>query len=193
MAELTPMTELEAVNAMLTMIGEQPVISIPGSGISEAALAANKLHTVSRRIQKKGLHCNTEERYPLIPDISGFMQYPTNVLQMDASNSGVDVVRRGTKFYDRYNHTFVFTVNELLVDVTWFLDFEDLPEYVREYIGIEAALEFQKEVFGSETINRLHQDRLTEAKAEFIRHEARTDDRTMLHAPGVYDVVNRIV
>jgi len=61
-------TELEAVNICLSVIGEQPVDSVPESGISKATLARDILYELSREVQLEGLACNTDTEYELTPD-----------------------------------------------------------------------------------------------------------------------------
>ena len=52
-------TELEAVNIMLSSIGEAPVNSL-SSGLVDAELAQTTLHNVSREVQAAGWSFNTE-------------------------------------------------------------------------------------------------------------------------------------
>jgi len=61
-------TELEAVNICLGVIGEQPVDSVPESGISKATLARDILYELSREVQLEGLACNTDTEYELTPN-----------------------------------------------------------------------------------------------------------------------------
>ncbi len=49
----TPTTELQAVNIMLALIGEQPVSTLESS-YTEALLARTELQNTSRAVQKKG-------------------------------------------------------------------------------------------------------------------------------------------
>jgi hypothetical protein len=191
MAVYAPMTELEAVNLMLDTIGEQPVSLIPTSGISEAVLAYNSLHRTSRKVQGRGLHCNTEYNYILTADIDGKFNYPTDALFIDATDSTVDVARRQNVLYDLTNHTDVFTTTTLSVTLIKFLPFEDLPEHVREYITIKASRNFQKHVLGSWELHKMTAEDETEATANFMSIEYDADDTTFLSSPGVFDVINR--
>ena len=67
MTTYAPISELEAVNLMLEVIGEQPVNSIE-SGVSLANQAQRLLHETSREVQTIGLNCNTESEYQLSLD-----------------------------------------------------------------------------------------------------------------------------
>ena len=57
---LSPTTKLEAVNTMLTSIGEQPVQTDDFAGLSDAAIAAQILDNVSRAVQSRGWIFNTD-------------------------------------------------------------------------------------------------------------------------------------
>lgn len=191
MAVYTPMTELEAVNMMLDVIGEQPVTSIPTSGISEAVLAFNSLHRMSRKVQGRGLHCNTEYDYELTADIDGHFNFPTDALYLDASDANVNVTRRGDVLYDLDNHTDVFTITTLAVELIRFLPFEDLPDHVREYIAVKASRNFQKHVLGSPDLHRLTKEDEEEATTNFLSIEYDAEDTTFLSSPDTFAVINR--
>ena len=188
----TPTSELEAVNIMLSLIGEQPVNTFEG-GYSEALLARKALHTASRAVQKKGLQCNLEEDYTLNPTIDGYYMVPPNCLKINPSQVGLDVVWRGDKLYDRYEHTYVFTTTSMDVDLVFFLPFTDLPEAIRFYITIRAARRFAEDVIGSTDIVGYTEDDEYHALVAMEADEADMDDSTLLYNPDVYKTLNRRV
>ena len=57
---LTPMSELEAVNLLLSAIGEAAVSSLETATTVEVTQAKNLLSNVNRAAQQKGWHFNTE-------------------------------------------------------------------------------------------------------------------------------------
>lgn len=64
---LQPTTELEAVNAMLSAIGEAPISGDPAvSPLSSVAMALNILRDVTREVQMMGWRFNTEFGYELV-------------------------------------------------------------------------------------------------------------------------------
>ncbi len=176
---------LEAVNAVLATIGELPVSSIPTSGFSEAVLARDTILEVSREVQSIGLHCNTDYKYKLTPDISGFIVLPPGVLKIDASYRYNDVTQRDGKLYNREDHTFVFT-EPIEVDIVWELEFEDLPETVRRYIVIRASRLFQKRVVGSDVLHVLSEEDERRAFATVMAEEVLNEDANILEGPLVY-------
>jgi len=188
---LTPTTELDAVNTCLEIIGEQPVNIIPTSGVTEATVAYNVLTRISREIQKKELHCNTEENYPLNANTEGYFVLPKNVLRVDAMDQYLDVVQRGNRLYDKKNHTFTFNQKTMLVEIVFFLPFEELPEHVRHYIAVRAARVFQRNYLGSDLINGMSGEDEQKALINFERDEGLTDDRTFLQTSTPSAVLQR--
>jgi hypothetical protein len=161
---LTPSTELDAVNQMLGMIGELPVDTIEDSGVSEAGIALTTLRSHSKAVQYRGLHCNTEENFPLPLNSDGTITVPTNATVLSCTDGSLDVTQRGTKLYDRYAHSYTF-VNTVYVDIVMLLDFEDLPEDARLYIALRAGRDFIKDQIGSDTLVKLSQECEMEALA----------------------------
>jgi hypothetical protein len=60
MTKPTSMTELEAVNVLLTTIGEAPVNTLTGNQVTDVTVAKQVLLEISREIQSQGWHFNTE-------------------------------------------------------------------------------------------------------------------------------------
>lgn len=186
---LVPTTELEAVNLMLSTIGEAPVNDLSDSGLGDVSAASTRLHSVSRKVQTEGWHFNTEIDYPLSPTIDGYLLVPANTLRVDTTKEygDKDVTLRGSRLYDRKEHTYVFT-DTLKVELVVFLAFTDLPEAARNYIAIKAAREFQTSVLGSEQLESFTQDDEMEARALMLDAELETADHNMLN--GSYSVAN---
>jgi hypothetical protein len=64
---MIPASELEAVNAMLSAVGEAPVASLTGTLPTNVTLARNLLTRTSREVQGKGWRFNTEFGYEIAP------------------------------------------------------------------------------------------------------------------------------
>lgn len=182
MPSLVPTTELDAVNEMLSVIGESPVNSLSGSLPQDAALAQNLLHRVSREVQTEGWWFNEERDYELIPDGDGYINLPSDALFCDVDpsreHSARDVVWRGTRLYDRIDQTYVFT-SSLKTELIRFLAFEDLPEAARWYITVKAARKFQDRVQGSPQDHAYTEMDEIRALALLRRSDARSGDYTI--------------
>lgn len=150
----TPTTELEAVNVMLAVIGESPINSLNSPAVADAVTAQAVLSEISRTVQSVGWHFNTEEGFTLTPTVfDKEILVPANCLRVTTSgpDRGIDVVQRGTRLYDRQNHTYKFE-KSLTVDMVLLLPFNELPETARYYITIRSARTFQARTVGSEAL-----------------------------------------
>lgn len=186
----TPLSELDAVNAMLEVIGQQPVNTLETSGVTDATIARGILHNTSRAVQGLGLHCNTEYNYTLSPDVDGYVQLPSNTLKVDPSDRTQDYVLRGAKLYNLKDHTFVFT-EDVDVDITFFLAFTDLSQPARDYITIRSARRFARRVLGSDTLDTLTAEEEQQAKATLMAEDADVGDYSIFDNYSVARVVQR--
>lgn len=188
---MAPTTELEAVNYMLALIGEQPVTTLETDGLSEASLAKGLLHNTSRAVQAKGLHFNSESDYPLVPNSEGHVVLPANALKADATDPFVDVCQRGNQMYDRTNHTDVFS-SMLYADIVFFFEWELVPQVVRDYILIKASRQFVM-VWGGETTFRLTEDDERRAYSLMESTELENADYNIFNSYAAARVINRRV
>ena len=184
---LSPTTELEAINAMLSTIGESPVNTVEDTGNVDVVIARQILQSVSREVQARGWHFNTEKNYNITPDSEGYLVLPNTVLKADTvyPDDSKDVVVRGSKLYDRENHTYVFT-DAVKVDMTVLLTFDELPEVARNYVTIRASRIFQERVVGSDTLQAFNSQDEARAMVSLMEYEADTADLNILS--GNYSV-----
>ena len=154
MQPLASLTELEAINIMLSTIGESPISSLSAEQSTvDVGIAQSVLREVSIQVQEEGWQFNTEINWLMAPTASGEILIPKNCIQIDTVGNDVhvDVAMRGNRLYDRVNHTFIFT-KSLAVDMVLLLAFTDLPQAARHYINVRAARVFQQRVVGSDTL-----------------------------------------
>jgi hypothetical protein len=173
---------LEAVNRVLQMMGEAPVNSLNGQ-YGLALQAQDSLNDVSRKLQSEGWSFNTDREKLLQRNAS------TNQIAVGPNISRVvidayrypalDVVQRGGKLYDRYNNTYVFD-EDLYVDMTIILEWEELPEHARQYITIKAGRQLQEAILGSVDLTKINLTAEMEAKALFLDEETVVSDHSML-------------
>jgi len=189
MATLT--SKLDAVNTMLGYVTEAPVNSIANTTSlpPSAALAKGVIDEVSREVQQDGWHFNTAQDYKLEANASNKFVLPDNVLQVDTVDTTYDVVQRGTTLFDRKNYTDVFTEDELKVNITFLLEYEELPEQARRYIALKASRMFANRLVGSREIEALIYRDEIRAKAAMEEAEGNNSDRTIFDN---YDTATRI-
>nr|BDD44390.1 hypothetical protein 6 [Deltaproteobacteria bacterium] len=186
------MSELEAINEMLSLIGEQPVNSLDDTAsVSFASLARKTLNRVSRQVQTSGLHCNTEYNYELTPDVDGYVNLPNNTMRVDASAIANDYIQRGMKLYDKDNHTYIFTNSSIELDIIFFLEWELLPQVVRDYIWIVAARAFVAKTRPSETLDGLTQDDQDAAFINFQNAELENGDYNIHNNYSASNIIGR--
>lgn len=174
-------TELSAINTMLAAAGESPVSSLSDSGLADVAEAKATLDEQSRLVQTAGWAFNTEYEYPLVPDTFGFITLPQNTLKADADTTftQVDTVQRGLRFYDRKNHTYVFT-ESLKGTIVFLLPFDELPQSARQYVTIKAARTYQARVLGSDTQHKFSAEDEGSAMVAMQTAELEAGDYNML-------------
>lgn len=190
---LAPTTELEAVNEMLRSIGETPVNSLENLQVIDASIALSTLRGVSREVQAKGWHFNTEDNYPLALDEDGYVQLPANTLRVDTvyTSASVDAIQRGTRLYDKVNHTYVFDTAPT-VELVLMLAFDEMPESARQYIFMRAARRFQDRVVGSDVLHQFQANDEFMALALLETAESNTADHNILTGTwGVFKTIHR--
>lgn len=180
---LTPTSELEAINTILSVIGESPISSLSEvSSVADAVTAQSILSEVSRQVQTKGWHFNTEKDFELTPDtFNKEIVIPSNALRVDSMGDDreVDVVQRGHRLYDRVKHTFSFS-KSLKCHLVVLLPFTDLPQAARHYITVKAARIFQSRTVGSEALYQFTSVDERDALLDLKRSEGITGDYNIL-------------
>lgn len=187
-------TELDAVNIVLDNIGETAVNTLTGSLPIDASKARSVLAEVSRSVQTKGWHFNTEYR-TMPPNGDGEIVFGSDVVKADTygSSSTINVVLRGRKLFNRNEgeNTTVFTDNVKVV-VVKLLDFADLPEAARYFITIRAARIHQQRSLGAESISGFNAQDESIAWTQLRAHDEEQADHNMLTGSGVVnDIVQR--
>lgn len=101
----SPTSKLEAVNVMMTAIGETPVNTITSATTTDVSIAITILDNVSREVQSVGWHFNSDTDYQLTPNSSSQVELPSNCLRIDTSGTSQhnDYVERSRKLWDRKN------------------------------------------------------------------------------------------
>lgn len=194
MATLTPTTELEAVNLLLSTIGEAPVSTLETTGLADVARARDFIHTTSRAVQVRGRHFNTEEEYPLAPTMDQEIVLPFNTLSVRpaARSAWRNVTQRGSRLYDITNQTYTFT-DKIYVRLVLFLAFEELPEAARWYIAVSAARRFQAHVMGSDTLFKFSEYDERLAEAMFLSDEADRANLNILSSEPGLSILDRSI
>ena len=143
-------TLLEAVNTVLSAIGEQPVTTYTSTGNADVEAAVAILAEVSREVQMEGWHFNTEKEVTYTPS-GGEIAFATNVYWVEPTLPSADrlTIRTG-KLYNlsTQSHTFTSAIdlNQIVI-----LEWTDLPEVARRFITIRAARVFTDRYLPNQT------------------------------------------
>lgn len=175
-------TELDAVNQILSSVGQAPVTTLDLQN-PEVAIVLNTLREVNRMVQAEGWTFNTERHYELTPDtLTGEIVFPFNALSIDTNRQShyadYDPVRRDGKLYDRYNHTFVWT-KPIDADIIWYFDFTDIPPAIQQYITARAARLCAVKMVGDRELNVLLSEQEEMTRAFATEYECQQGDYTM--------------
>lgn len=201
---LSSTTELDAVNTMLSAVGEPPVANLLGQTNADAAIAQNILTEISREVQSMGWHFNTQTEVTFSPDVNGEINLAGDIVRVDVdprvkrtgvSNSLVnnddrDITQRGTRLFDRTNNTFIFS-KDVVVSVIYLFDFTELPEAARRYITVRAARIFQDRMVGSQKHHSFAQRDEMRALALLKEFEMDTSDPTIFDNVDTLRIINR--
>lgn len=175
-------TELEAVNIMLAAIQEAPVSTLAEDTLEDAQIALSMLRQVTKEVQTKSYHFNTDYDYPLTVDANNKIPIPNTAAFVDPEPSeDRDLVNRGGFFWDRENKTFTFAPGTTVkCRIVWMLDYEDLPMAFRTYVAMEAANRFGKYQMGDEATSKFTEEDLARALSVATADDLRRADLNML-------------
>ena len=184
-------SKLDAVNTMLSSIGEAPVSSL-SSGLIEAEIAESILNTIDREVQSMGWHFNTELNKSFAQTPAGEILLPADILRADATlkANAPNLVQRGLKMYDRVNHTFIVGTNADL-DVVVQLVFDDLPEVAKRYIVLRATRIFQDRVVGSNTLHDFQEKDEQQALVQLKDFDKAADDHNIFDNYDTFSIIDR--
>jgi len=172
-------SELQAINILLSTIGEAPVASLEDAGLSDVAIAITTLGEQSRRVQAKGYDFNTDLDYDLALDIDSKCPVPVNALRID-NVDGQSLVQRAGFLWDRTDNTYILS-QAPRCDIVRYFDFENLPESARYYITLKAARVFQRRMLGDDSIEVFNEKDESEARADMEDAQMSSRDTNMLN------------
>lgn len=150
-------TLLDAVNVLLTNIGEMPVDSLQNQQIQDARVAERTLLEFAKEGQLRGWGWNTEVAYPFdVDSITGEVRVPTSVVKWNVDPYQLDgrFVLRGSRVYDKKNRTFAIDPIDapIQADVIWLLSWDESPEAFNRWTTIRSARVFASRMLGSDSL-----------------------------------------
>lgn len=174
-------TELDAVNQILSSVGQAPVTTLDLQN-PEVAIVTNTLREVNRMVQADGWIFNSEKGIKLTPNSSTKkILLPLDVLQVDCNETQrnrYNIVRRNGGIYDRLGHTDVFE-EPLIVDIIYLFSFSDVPAAIQAYIVARAARMCTVKMVGDAQLNKLLAEQEGITRASAIEYECSQGDYSM--------------
>jgi hypothetical protein len=178
---MTRTTFLEAVNRVLQMMGEAPVNSLNGQ-LGLAQQAQDILRDISRKVQSEGWSFNTDYERTLPRNQDFEIPVGVNVSHVEVDPylfPELDVVQRGDRLYDRRANSYAFDY-DLKANVTYILEWEELPEHARQFIVAKGGRMLQEAILGDASLSQVNMAAEMEAKSLFLEEETRLSDHSML-------------
>lgn len=180
------MSELEAVNQMLAVTGDSPVQTLEDDYL-QAKLCQQVLARVSRKVQTEGWWFNEEEDVVLAPNSFGKIVLPFNYAEVTIKDVAGTVVQRGSELYDKQNRTTIFT-QSVIADAVIILDWEQLPQVMREYITDVACVQYNREFYGAQDIKQELMMNLQASKTAAAKADLEAREVNMLRTARVNNI-----
>jgi hypothetical protein len=187
-------TRIEAINTMLSVIGEPPINTLTGVNRADVLIADSILDEVSREVQAEGWHFNTDDNVPFVPDASGYISIPENVIRIDMTDEvyGKDLVARDGKIFNKATLSDVWpSTTTLRCSVVYLFEFDSIPQAARHYITIRAARIFNDRVVGDKTHHDYTANDEFKALITLKEYEGETGDYTMFDNYTIGAIVDR--
>lgn len=184
-----PLTNLQALNQMLTSVGETAVLTIV-AGASDTTNAQTILDAETAKVLVRGWHCNTDEAVTLNPDVSGRIAVPADALQIDPTDTRLDYTQRAGFIWDREGNTNVIG-KPVEFRIIRSLPFESLPFALQQRIVAQATLKYQRAYVGSQQLDAFNREELLSAHAEAEDAEVEGDDYNILDNADVARIAYR--
>ncbi|MBS5519650.1 MAG: hypothetical protein KHX13_04875 [Acidaminococcus intestini] len=186
---LGTLSELDAINIILSSVGNDLVNSLDDEVDVDIANAKNILELTSRNIQRKGWDFNTY-RYTMYPDVYTKKILWDNRIIKFSSEDGNTYAKRGNYLYNMSNQTDEYD-REVVLTAIMALDFEDLPDCFKSYIAARAAIDFQSRYFGDQQVSQDLQYNMQEAYQDIVQYDMDMGNYNMLNLTNVSSVLER--
>ena len=173
-------TELEAVNTILSTIGEAPVNTLTGSLPVDGTTAKNVLSEINREVQSAGWHFNSHYKVDLSRDADNKIPIGTDVLRVELnskySKTSYDVAQRDNFLYNLAKNEETFDQDFTDNTIVYLLDFSKIPEQAKRYITIRSARVFHDRTLGANTLHKFSSEDEARALSVLRQAEAHTGD-----------------
>lgn len=186
---LMTLTELDAINQILSAIGSDPVTTLEDSTDIDVINARRLLKDVSRQIQRQGWDFNKTTRTYTPDENTHRIPWDDTIITLQSNDNNV-YVKRGKYLFDVTNDTYTF-MEPLEVTVIYGVDFDDLPDCFKNYVTAKTAIDFQTRYFGDTAVSQDLQMAYAQAYQDLVQYDMSMQDVNMLNLTGVSEVLQR--
>lgn len=210
---IVPTTVLQAVNGMLSVVGEAPVDNLTAPLPAHVELATNLLDSTFRGIMSRGWQFNSLRSVAITRDGSNYLPIPAAYLRVrkalrttdaiDLAQRDFDIQQRGLFLWNGLTNlqTFIGSAyTTVYVDVVTSIDFTSCPETLRQYVFIAASRRYQEHVLGNPDLSSFTKADEAQALANLQDAEGIVEDPNALknlkdtrRANEVWEAVSREV
>lgn len=175
------LTELDAINVMLSAIGESPVSTL--DSLHPDVLSSKLLLKQARyEVLSAGRWFNTERNITLNLSSTNEILLPANCIDVDPVDTSLDYVQRGVKLYNTTKHSFYFDA-PAVVDMILDMPFDELPFVAQNLVMYNAAHALQANFVGDERKLQNLATRFEQARREFNKAEIKNLDVNARKSP----------
>lgn len=179
------MTELELVNSVLSVAGDNPVQSLD-EDYQPVFVIRQMLNNISRDMQSDGYWFNTEHDVSLTPNtLTNEITLPFNILKFEPTD--VRYVQRGSTVYDREDRTNTIT-KDITADVTVQLSFDELPQSARKFIQAHCRQQYNNEYFGGTAFKQEIAREVQQAEIALEKEHIENENINILSASRVSNI-----
>jgi hypothetical protein len=189
-------TKLQAVNTLLSIIGEAPLNQLTPPLTGDAALAERVLDEISTEVQGAGWSWNTMVYKEIPLDGNGHSTLGSNTLAIrfnPLSYPSQRFVLRGIKLFDRVANSYDLRgslgvaltggTSDLIAEIVEELAWDDIPETGKRYITIRAGRVFANRAVTSQSIESYTADDEENALQILKRTEDMAQNNNFISGP----------
>jgi len=173
MASIGLITELEVVNSVLSVAGDNPIQSLSDT-YQPTFIIRQMIKEESRKMQTKRYWFNSEYDFTLQPNTeTNKITLPFNLLSFEPVKN--KYVARGLTVYNREDNTETIT-EDIVADISVFLEFDELPQEAREFIKSRCRQRYNNEFHGDNTLDAKLERELRDSKNELDKKNMENED-----------------
>lgn len=163
---------------MLQVINEDPIEDEADiEKVREAQIASLVLEETKKEVLSDEWDINVDEDYTFPVDSDGFINIPSNVLDLYSSDG--NLIMRNWKLYDKRRQSDVFDSSQNIT-VVWNPEFNSLTHPIRNFITVRACKKFQARQVTDPKMHSITESDERDAYILARRSESRSTNASML-------------